>query len=74
MKKEKVNPDSHSIFPMYRMVEETVIPVLDDETLFFIFYFQQVRCSDPEQLREIPGSARAQEERVAVPQEILGVV
>lgn len=42
MKKEKVNPDSHSILPLYRMIEETTIPELEDETLFFIFYFQQV--------------------------------
>ena len=40
-KKIKINPDSHSIFPRYRMIEETTIPNLDQETLFFIFYYQQ---------------------------------
>jgi hypothetical protein len=74
MKKEKVNPDTHSIFPMYRMVEETVIPALDDETLFFIFYFQQVGWFNREQLREVPCSSGAQEKRVAIPQEVLRVV
>ena len=61
MKKEKLNPDSHSIFPLCRMIEETVTPVLDDETLFFIFYFQQVFLDYEERLREVLGGFRAQE-------------
>lgn len=39
-KKEKLNPDSHSIFPKYRMIEESTIKLMDVETIFFIFYFQ----------------------------------
>lgn len=54
MKKEKVNPESHSILPLYRMIEETTIPELEDETLFFIFYFQQAGASYPERVREVP--------------------
>jgi hypothetical protein len=38
--KGRVNPDIHSIFPKYRMLEETTIPLMDNETLFFIFYYQ----------------------------------
>ena len=41
-KKEKINPDSHSIFPRYRMIEESSITNMDKETLFFIFYYQPV--------------------------------
>lgn len=41
-KKEKINPDSHSILPRYRMIDETSIANMEQETLFFIFYFQSV--------------------------------
>ncbi len=40
-RKEKINPDSHSILPRYRMIEETTINKMEDQTLFFIFYFQE---------------------------------
>jgi hypothetical protein len=49
-RKEKLNPDSHSIFPRYKMIEETIIPLMDDETIFFIFYFQQVISATSELL------------------------
>lgn len=41
-KKEKVSTDYYHIIPNYRMIEENNIPHMDHETLFFIFYYQNV--------------------------------
>lgn len=41
-KKQKWNPDFHSILPRYKMIDEGVVNLMDLQTLFLIFYHQHV--------------------------------
>lgn len=41
-KKTKWNPDTHSILPRYKMVDESVVNSMDLQTLFLMFYHQHV--------------------------------
>ena len=42
-KKEGLRTSTHSIFPSYRMIDESVISKMELDTVFFIFYFQKVK-------------------------------
>ena len=43
LKKEGWESETGSIFPSYRMVDESAIKEMELDTLFFIFYYQKVR-------------------------------
>lgn len=45
LKKEGLNTDTHSIFPTYRMIDESAISKMELDTVFFIFYYQKVSLS-----------------------------
>lgn len=42
LKKEGLKTSNHSIFPSYRMIDESAISKMELDTVFFIFYFQKV--------------------------------
>lgn len=42
LKKEGLNSTCHSIFPTFRMIDESAISKMELDTVFFIFYYQKV--------------------------------
>lgn len=41
LKKEGLNTKKHTIFPTYKMIDESSISKMELDTLFFIFYYQK---------------------------------